>query len=320
MMQFYKKRDFGTFISDSLSFFKLYGKNYFKNYILLNGLLMILLVVVCIFGYKELFMQAFGSNTSGESYYFEKYFEDNLGMLFVVGILTFLLFLLLMIVNYLYPVFYLRRLAQGQEKIKMDDILSDFKNNAKRIVFLCLGMVFIVTPLAMIVIGITSALIFIIIGIFLLLLVLPTLFNVVTFLMYDYFNSSRGFFESLSYSIRSQFSYANGRERSPYWKYWGAAIIIYIILYVITTVFTYVPMVFFYGSMFTTPHSGNFEQNPFNGAFGVAIFFIYGISMLVSFFLSNILYVNAGLMYYDSRTDLHQKVELAEIETIGINE
>lgn len=32
------------------------------------------------------------------------------------------------------------------------------------------------------------------------------------------------------------------------------------------------------------------------------------------------MYVNAGLMYYDSRTDLHQKVELAEIDTIGINE
>jgi len=42
--------------------------------------------------------------------------------------------------------------------------------------------------------------------------------------------------------------------------------------------------------------------------------------MLLSFLLSNLLYVNAGFMYYDSRTDLHQKVELEEIDTIGINE
>ena len=34
MMEFYKKRDFGTFISDSFNFFKVYGKNYLKNYIL----------------------------------------------------------------------------------------------------------------------------------------------------------------------------------------------------------------------------------------------------------------------------------------------
>jgi len=34
----------------------------------------------------------------------------------------------------------------------------------------------------------------------------------------------------------------------------------------------------------------------------------------------NMQYVNSGLMYYDSRTDLHQKTELAEIETIGTHE
>lgn len=37
MMQFYKKRDFGALISDTFTFFKENGKNYFKNYILLNG-------------------------------------------------------------------------------------------------------------------------------------------------------------------------------------------------------------------------------------------------------------------------------------------
>ena len=75
-----------------------------------------------------------------------------------------------------------------------------------------------------------------------------------------------------------------------------------------------------YGTLLTTPPDGNFEQNPFDGTFGIFFFVMYGISMLVSLFLYNLMYVNAGLMYYDSRTDLHQKVELAEIETIGINE
>ncbi|MDQ1804990.1 DUF4013 domain-containing protein [Chryseobacterium sp. CKR4-1] len=320
MMQLYKKRDFGTFISDSFNFFKLYGKNYFKNYILLNGLLLILMTTIFVFGYRELFSQIFGSNMNGNSYYFQQYFEDNAGMLIVVCLLTFLLFFILVIVNYLYPVFYLKRLSKGEEKIRTDDILSDFKNNAGRIGTLCLGMVFIVTPLALIMIGISYALILIIIGLFIMLLVYPTLFNVVTFLMYDYFNSGRGFFESLSYSIRSQFSYTNGREKSPYWKYWGATTIIFLIMYTITTIFTFIPMIFFYSSILTSAPDGNFEQNPFQGAMGVLFFVIYGISMLLSFFLSNIMYINSGLMYYDSRTDLHQKVELAEIETIGNNE
>ncbi len=319
-MQFYKKRDFGAFITDSFSFFKLYGKNYFKNYILLNGLLLILMVAIFIFGYRELIMQIFGSNMSGESYYFESYFEDNIGMFVVIGLITFLLFLLMMIVNYLFPVFYLKRLAEGETKIRTDDILGDFKRNVGKIGKLCLGMIFIVTPLSLILMGISYVMILIVVGIFLIVLVYPALFNVITFLMYDYFNSKRGFFESLSYSIRSQFSYTNGRERSPFWKYWGSTVVISIILYVITTIFTAIPMIFFMLKITTTAPDANFEQNPFAGSLGVMMFVMYGISLLVSFFLSNMLYVNSGLMYYDSRRDFHQKIELEEIETIGINE
>ncbi|MCS4302920.1 MULTISPECIES: DUF4013 domain-containing protein [unclassified Chryseobacterium] len=320
MIQFYKKRDFGTFISDSFNFFKLYGKNYFKNYILINGLLLILMVTVFIFGYKELFSQIFGSNLGGDTYYFERYFSENAGMLIGVGVLTFVLFMILAIINYLYPVFYLKRIATGAKNIKTDDILGDFKKNAGKIAKLCLGITFIVAPLSLFLVGFSYLLIFVLIGIFLIMLVYPTLFNVITFLMYDYFNSGRGFMESLSYSIRAQFSYPNGSEKSPYWKYWGAAFVMFIIISTASSVFTYIPMIFFYGSILTSTPDGNFEQDPFTGGFGIAFFVFYGISMLLSFFLSNLLYVNAGLMYYDSRTDLHQKVELEEIDTIGINE
>ncbi|MFN1219419.1 DUF4013 domain-containing protein [Chryseobacterium kwangjuense] len=320
MMQFYKKREFGAFITDSFNFFKLYGKNYFKNYILINGLLLILTTAVVIFGFREIFGQLIGGNTGGETYYFERYFSENAGMLTVAGILVFILFLLLIIVNYLYPVFYMKRIAEGAQKIKTDEILSDFKNNAGRIFKICIGMLFIVLPVATILIGISYLLLLIIIGFFLILLIYPTIFNVSAFLMYDYFNTKRGFIESLSYSIRSQFSYPNGNEKSPYWKYWGACIIMFIMMYMITSVFTFIPMFFMYGSLLTSPSDGNFEENPFTGTVGIIFFIFYGISMVASLILSNLMYINGGLMYYDSRTDLHQKIELEEIETIGINE
>lgn len=320
MIQFYKKRDFGTFISDSFNFFKLYGKNYLTNYALINGLLLVLMVTIFIFGYKEFFIYFFGGNINGGSFYFEEYFSNNAALLIGVGVLVLLFFIVLAIVNYLYPVFYLKRIAQGAKKVKADEILTDFKQNAGRIAKLCVGMIFIVTPIALFIIGFSYALILIFIGVFLILLLYPTLFNVTTFLMYDYFNSKRGFLESLSYSVRSQFSYPNGSEKSPYWKYWGAAFVMFIIMYIATSIFTLVPMFFIYGSLLTSPSDGGFEENPFTGMFGIVFSVLYGISILVSFFLSNLMYINAGLMYYDSRTDLHQKVELEEIDTIGINE
>ncbi|WP_089856167.1 DUF4013 domain-containing protein [Chryseobacterium taeanense] len=320
MMQFYKKRDFGTFITDSFAFFKLYGKNYFKNFLLLNGLLLILMVVVIVFGYKEFFGAIFGSNISGQSYYFEQLFNDNLGVFIVSGILLFILSTALITINLLFPVFYMKRIAEGNTHIKTDDILGDFRVNGKKVAATYFGLTFLVLPVATIIFGISYILIFIIIGLVLILFVGPNLFNIVSFLCYDYFNGKRSFFESLSYAVRSQFSYANRREKSPYWKYWGATLIMFILFYIVSIFFSSIPMIMFFIKLSTTAPDAQFERNPFVGSFGILFFLIYGISSVISTLLMNVLYINSGLMYYDSRTDLHQKVELAEIDTIGINE
>jgi len=320
MMQLYKKRDFGTFISDSFAFFKIHGKNYFKNFILLNGLLLILMVVVIVLGFREFFGVLFGSNMSGESYYFEQYFTDNLGLFIISGILLFILYTALMTINFLFPVFYMKRIAEGAKEIKTDDILSDFKTNRKKVIKAYFGLSFLVMPVATVLFGFSYFLIIILIGIVLILFVAPTLFNIITFLCYDYFNGNRGFFESLSYAIRAQFSYPNGREKSPYWKYWGSTIVMGILFYIVSGVLSAVPMILFMAKLTTASPDGEFEQNPLTGGFGIMIFFLYGISSLLSMFLMNVLYINSGLMYYDNRTDLHQKMELEEIETIGINE
>ncbi|KAA0128813.1 DUF4013 domain-containing protein [Chryseobacterium sp. SN22] len=320
MMQFYKKRDFGTFISDSFTFFKLYGKNYFKNFILLNGLLLILMVIVMVFGFREFFGVLFGSNISGQSYYLEQYLSDNVGLFVILGIFLFILSTALITINLLFPVFYMKRVAEGNILIKTDDILSDFKTHIRKVFKLYLGLILLVMPAATVLFGISYILILIIIGLALMLFVVPNLFNTVTFLCYDYFNGNRGFFESLSYAIRSQFSYPNGRESSPYWKYWGSTLIMGLLFYIVSSIFTAVPMIIYFAKLTTTAPDGNFEQNPLDGSFGILFFFMYGISSLVSTLLMNVLYVNSGLMYYDSRTDLHQKMELAEIETIGSNE
>ncbi|ALR31686.1 hypothetical protein ATE47_14725 [Chryseobacterium sp. IHB B 17019] len=320
MMQFYKKRDFGTFISDSFAFFKLHGKNYFKNFILLNGLLLILMVVLIILGFREFFGVLLGSNIGGQSYYFEQMLTDNLGLFILLGVLLFIISTALMTINFLFPVFYMKRVAEGHKDIKTDDLLSDFKANGKKVFLTYLGLTFLVMPAATILFGFSYFLIIIFIGIVLMLFVGPTLFNIILFLCYDYFNSERGFFESLSYAVRSQFSYTNGREGSPYWKYWGSTLIMGILFYIITAIFSSIPMILYFVTLTTTTSNAEFEKNPLGGSFGMLIFFLYGVSTLVSSFLMNVMYVNSGLMYYDSRTDLHQKVELEEIETIGINE
>ncbi|MBW8361536.1 MAG: DUF4013 domain-containing protein [Kaistella sp.] len=320
-MQFYQKRDFGALISDTFAFFKENGKNYFKNYLLINGLLLILLVVTFVFGYRELFSQMLGSNAQGQNYYFQAYFEENQAMLILVSVLVFILFIAVSMVTYSYPVLYMKRLSEtGNKNIRADEILGDIKSNLGRFFILFLGLIFIVTPLAVIIIGISYVLIFVLIGFFLLLLVFPAVMNVIHFLLFDYFHTKKGFFDSLSYAMRAQFSYPSGREKSPFWKYWGSTIIMYIIIQVITTVFTMIPMIIFFAKVFTVAQDGSSVENPFEGTMGILIFMIYGVSILMSFLLMNIMYVNAGLQYYDSRTDLHRTLDLTEIDSIGRHE
>lgn len=322
MMQFYKKRDFGTIISDTFLFFKENGKNYFKNYILINGLLLILLVVIIAFGYRELFGQIFGGNSQGQNYYFEAYFQENRIMLILISLVVFVLFVAVSMISYSYPILYMKRLSEtGNKNIKADEILSDLKNNAGRFFKLFLGLIFIVTPAAFFIVGISYVLVLIVIGFFLLLLLIPALTNAVNLLMFDYFHTKKSFFQSLSYAIRAQFSYPNGREKSPFWKYWGSTAIVYLIVQTVASVFTLIPVILIFATMYTVPQGeGNFQESPFSGSMGILIFAIYGVSILVSFLLMNIIYVSAGFQYYDSRTDLHRNVDLTEIDTIGSHE
>lgn len=316
-MEFYKKRDFGTIISDTFLFFKENGKNYFKNYFLLNGLLLILFLVIVSLGYREIFSQVFNSNTEGSGYFFQQYFQNNTGVLISVAGIVFFLLLLISVINYSFPVFYMKRLSEtGNKNIKADDILADMKTNWKRLVVLFLGLFFVVSPLALIVVGISYLLILILIGLIILLFVGPTIFNIVNFLLYDFLHTKKGFFESLSYALRSQFSYSHQREKSPYWKYWGSTLIMYIILQVITSVFTMIPMILLMTSSFTVENrSGEMPES-----FGLILLVIYTIALMVSLVFSNLIYINAGLMYYDSRTDLHRDQNILEIDSIGANE
>ena len=319
MIKFYNNRDFGSFITDSFGFFKTKAGNYFKNFLLINGMVLILLIVVIFFGFKDFLGEIFNKNFTGGTDYFEKYLHENLGLMIINIVLVLAVYSLLMILNLLYPVFYLKRIAQGQDEVEADEIISDLKTNFTKIIKLYLGLILLVIPAAALLLAISYVMVFFIIGIPVLLFVVPTLFNAVLFLVYDYIYTERGFFGSLSYALRSQFSYQNGREKSPYWKYWGSTTILFLMYNVVTTIFMAIPALILLFRLTVTTSSSNINNNPLADEFGVLITFVYGISIVISAFLMNVLYVNAGFQYFDSRRDLHQKNEFQEIDTIGLN-
>ena len=318
-MQFYKKRDFGALISDTFNFVKLYGKNYFKNYFVINGLLLILMAVLVFFGFKNFFSLIF-EGIGGNSASIGRYFLENIMQIIFTFLFIFLVFILISVVNYSYPVLYLKRLTEtGNKNITVDEIMSDVKKNIGKIFKLFLGFVFIIIPLYLAVYGLSYTVTYRIQGLYFLLFVFltPVMTNVVNFLIYDYFNRGKGFFSSLSYAIRSQFSYQQYNQKSPFWKYWGTTMILYILQQVVAYALAFILVFIIILSLGLSLNMSSAET--FYITLGLTVM-AYPLIIIISLIMSNFISLCSGLMYYDSRTDLHREMDLTEIDSIGRDE
>lgn len=75
-----------------------------------------------------IFKQAFGSNTNGEAYLFQDYFQQNQGLLIGASVLSIVLIILLSLISYSFPVLYMKRLAEtGNSKVTMNEMIEDMK-------------------------------------------------------------------------------------------------------------------------------------------------------------------------------------------------
>lgn len=315
MIQFYKKRDFGALMNDTFKFFKLYGKNYFKNFLLLNGPFILVLIILIYIGYDVFINPTLNGNLDDRAFFFEEYLEQNIYLFSIVGIFLLIFFIIMGILNYIFPVFYMKKLANyGAKEITMDDLLQEFKGNAKRIFYFSIGTIFVTAPLFGIIFGLVYLSVFLLIGLLLIFLVGPFLINAFSFHLFDYFNTEKSFFESLSYALRSQFSYPDGQQKSPFWKYIGLTLVMYFLINTISTLVMVLPAIVFITGYYTIDSMGSMSNDQiFILGFSIA----YILMIFVSIILTNLIYVSVGFMYYDNRTDLHRKETLSEIDSIG---
>lgn len=311
-MELYKKRNFSDLISDTFNFFKKYGRNFIYNYLTVNGGIMILFLLTIVIGYGEFIQQLIGGNISGETYYLEEYFTNNQGVLIITSVIAFLLLFLMMLIAFSFPVLYLKIIGEtGKESISITEMVDAMKANAGKLIKFYFGTLFIVGPIAAILFAVFSLLAMLIIGFVFILLFIPVIVNIVNLSLFHILHTDSGYFASLSYAYKAQFS-------KSFWKYIGATAIIYIIINTISYIFMIIPAVLIIVFSFTL-----FEDPSTTGPptfFFVLIFFTYLISIIVTFILANLSYVSIGLMYFDSRDDLQREVTISEIDQIGLGE
>lgn len=314
MFTLYKKRGFSEYISDTITFFTTFGKHYFKNYFIINGgfLLVLMVLVYFIFNvYFEILFSNIGIQNTNPNYLID-YFNNNTVVFVGSLLLFFILVLILSILNVAYPVLYLQLVEKRNgSDFTTAEIVTSLKNNFGRMLKFLFGILFTIMPLLTIVFILSFLLVFILIGIPLLLIIGPACISWITLSFHDYLLKETGFFESL----RNGFQLV----KQQFWPIVGTTIIMAIIIQVIQGIITMIPYALGLVFVFTTSSSSGWQSasNENMSTMGILFTAIMVLSVLQNYFFNNFLVINQGLIYFSLKDANENTSSKFQIDLIG---
>jgi hypothetical protein len=303
IFQLYKKRDFSAYISDTMQFFKQFGKNFFLNYVVINGALLLLLTVVYYFLFKDNFKNMFNPSATDSWLMY-----NNNTLLFGVSMLIFIVIAIAFsVISTAYPMVYMRLVDRTEDdSFTASDIFSKIKDSAGRIFLFGIISMFILLPLAMIVMGVGILLSFILIGIPLLIISVPFMMTWGMLALYVYIEEKIGYFDAIAKAWKIIFS--------SFWNIIGSTIVVMMCIMIISSVFNMIPVFATLGSAFSTgAKPGAMAMSPLMTG-------VYVLGMIITYLLYNILYVQQGMIYYSSLESTKHFQAYSDIDNIGKNE
>lgn len=309
-MELYKSRDFGAYFQDTFGFIKRHGKHLFKNFFLVTGVFILVLMVLGYFFMNFYTEMVFGSIGQSNPNYIDNYLDENLGMFLVLFGSFLVLSLVFGLVMYAFPAIYLKLYAHHNgTSFGAQDIVDVYKKNImKLLIFLGAGIV-IGIPLV-IVVGLISFLLFItIIG----MLALPvligafSLFYVMTLM--EYLEGERGIWECFGYSWKLM--------SSKFWAAVGCVGLFFMMSYLIQNIITIIAYVFGMVQFFTSIESGSPNPEEFTGAMSVVMIITFIGGFLIGAVLNNIVLLNQGIVFYSLKEENENINTKSIIDQIG---
>lgn len=315
MIALFKKRNFNDYLNDTFSFFKKDGKHFLKNYFVLNGIFLLLLIVFIYFLSKIYFEAIFSTlDQTNPGYNFvEELFNENLGV-FIASLIGFILLsLFLTLLNFAYPIIYLDKYDQFQgSNFNTAEIINGLKAKMGRIFLFFIISLFVITPAIAILFTVLILLSFIIIGIPLMMIAFPAIFSLITLTFYDYLTTENGYFTSLSN--------ATGYLKKHFWPIIGVTMLMYMIVQVVLTLFSMIPYVIAMVMLFTSVgDSTNGPNHDTLSTFSVLMSIVFITAILANYILNNLLIINQGMIYYSRKEHDENKATFGEIDSIGTN-
>lgn len=300
--QLYKKRDFSAYIGDTIQFFKQFWKNYFQNYVVINGVLLLVFVSLYFLLFKDLFSNMYDPNAikTWMTYNNSGSFMLSIIVLMIIGI-AFSVF------TTAFPMVYFNLLnTTGRDAFTASEMLNGIKAYAGRMILFGIISFFVMIPIVFIFFAFGVALSFLIIGIPILFLGLPTVLIWSMQSLYVYLEEETGYFQALSKGWKITFQ--------KYWHLVGSTIAVYFCITILSSVFSMVPAFMMMGSIIT---SGGTPKPPTMTPLMMAF---YLVGLIVTFICYNFIYVQQGLIYYSAQENTEHYQAYSDIDNIGKDE
>lgn len=312
MFQLYKQRNFSALINDTISFFKAYGRSYFKNYFLINGgLILILLLLMYLVGsvFVDTIFSSIGNPTGGDKI-IEDYFNSNVGLFIGSGIVAMILLLLLSLLSYSYPVIFFNLLEKKAIPTSKQIANALWGKAGKIITF---GLLWLVTFLPILILGglLSIVLIVIIIGIPFAIIIFAAISSWTYLSFFDYLNNKTGYFEAMKNGWNLLFQ--------NFWHHIGSTAIFYFVVSTVHSIISFIPYIIGIAGIFAdTATSPEAEPDPEMLSFaGIMILITFMLSVTLAYVLGNIMWVNQGIIYYSAREENENLSLHSEIDLIG---
>lgn len=300
--QLYKKRDFSAYIGDTIQFFKQFWKNYFQNYAVINGVLLLVFVSLYFLLFKDLFSNMYDPNAikTWMTYNNSGSFMLSIIVLMIIGI-AFSVF------TTAFPMVYFNLLnTTGRDAFTASEMLNGIKAYAGRMILFGILSFFVMIPIVFIFFAFGVALSFLIIGIPILFLGLPTVLIWSMQSLYVYLEEETGYFQALSKGWKITFQ--------KYWHLVGSTIAVYFCITILSSVFSMVPAFMMMGSIITSGGTPKPQtMTPLMMAF-------YLVGLIVTFICYNFIYVQQGLIYYSAQENTEHYQAYSDIDNIGKDE
>lgn len=309
MFQLFKRRNFSDYISDTFTFFKVTGRHFFKNYFIINGVLLLILMTLSYFVFQVYFEMLFSNIGTNAPNFLEDYFNNNIGL--IVGVFLFFIIIILFVslINYSYPVIYLNLYDKHKgENFDTKELITELKSKLGRIIIFFLVILLLAFTAGLVILALLVGLFFIIIGIPIAIILGPAILAFIQLSFYEYLNSELGVFAALGKGFE--------KLKQNFWPIVGSTLVMHIIVQIVVSVFTLIPYAIGMASFFTSLENQGSQEDTLS-FISILFVVIMCISLLFTYIINNLLVVNNGIIYYSLREENENKTTLSGIDLIG---